>query len=65
MVKVPDVEGKNKATAVRELENQGLKVVIEEVENPDVSAGSVISQSIEGLSEVEEGSEITIVVSKG
>ena len=65
IVKVPDIEGKNLATAKRELEKQGLVVIVVEEANPDVAAGTVISQSIEGLSEVESGTEITITVSKG
>ena len=65
MVKVPNVEGKNLATAKRELEKQGLVVIVVEEENSSVSAGTVISQSLEGLSEVESGTEITITVSKG
>ena len=65
IVKVPNIEGKNLATAKRELEKQGLVVIVVEEANPDVAAGTVISQSIEGLSEVESGTEITITVSKG
>ena len=65
MVKVPDVEGDTQASASRELENAGLVVIIMETSSDDVEAGRVISQSIEGLSEVESGTEITLYVSTG
>lgn len=65
MVKVPDVEGDTQASASRELENAGLVVIIMETSSDDVEAGKVISQSIEGLSEVESGTEITLYVSTG
>lgn len=64
-VKVPDVEGKNQATATKELENLGLVVVIMETNSDTVPAGKVISQSVEELSEVDSGTEITLYISKG
>ena len=65
IVKVPYVEGKNEATATKELQGQGLIVSVIEIYSDTVSEGLVISQSIEGLSEVESGSEIMIYISRG
>lgn len=65
MVKVSDVEGKTQAAATKDLQDSGLIVVVMEENSDTVAPGTVISQSIEGLSEVESGTEITIYVSKG
>lgn len=63
---VPYVIWDEQATAIEKLEQAGLKdIQIEEVYNNNVTAGQVISQSVDAGTEVEEGSSITIVVSLG
>ncbi len=62
-VKVTNVVGATKDTAVTALEALGLKVTVKEEES-DKTAGTVIAQSIEANTEVAQGSSITITVAK-
>lgn len=62
---VPDVVGQEQSAAVRVLEGEGFEVTTEEQPSGDVESGNVIEQTPEGGSTVDEGSEVTIVVSTG
>ena len=62
---VPEVEGRTERDAIRLLEALDLVVATEERNNGAVEAGRVISQDPDGLSSVDEGSTVTIVVSLG
>ena len=62
---VPDVVGLELQEAQKQLESLGFIVEAEEVYDKVVAEGCVISQSIKGQSEAEEGSKITLKVSKG
>lgn len=64
-VVVPDVVGKQVSVAQNILEDKHLKVTINEVANPDVPAGRVISMNPEAGTEVKENRNIRLVVSKG
>lgn len=64
-VTVPSVAGKSYDEAVSLLEDVGLKVDREEQYSDSVSSGNVISSSPSSGEEVEEGSTVTLVVSKG
>lgn len=64
-VTVPSVAGKSYDEAVSILEDVGLKVDREEQYSDSVSSGNVISSSPSSGEEVEEGSTVTLVVSKG
>ncbi len=62
---VPNVVGTTMEQAVERLENLGFSVTMEEVYDRIVAEGCVVSQSLPADSEVEDGSEIVIVISKG
>lgn len=62
---VPNVVGTAMEQAVECLENLGFAVVVEEVYDGIVAKGCVVSQSLTADSEVEDGSEIVIMISKG
>ena len=64
-VTVPSVAGKSYDEAVSLLEDVGLRVDREEQYSDSVSSGNVISSSPSSGEEVEEGSTVTLVVSKG
>lgn len=65
-VPVPDVKGKSENDAKNELSAAGLTVTNVTNENSDsVPAGHVISQSIAPGKYVDEGTDITLVVSSG
>jgi eukaryotic-like serine/threonine-protein kinase len=63
LVTVPNVVGLDESTARAELEGEGF-VVNPEIEESDAEEGTVIRQD-PGAGRVEEGSEVTIVVSSG
>ena len=65
MVQVPNVVNDEEADAEKEIEDAGLIVKKEFETSDDVDAGRVISVSPDAGTEVEEGSEVTIVVSTG
>lgn len=62
-VKVTNVVGATKETAVTALEALGLKVTVVEEESTQTT-GNVIKQSIDANTEVEQGTAITITVAK-
>lgn len=64
-VQVPDVVGKQVSVAKNILEDNHLRVTINEVANSDVAEGKVISTNPEAGTEVKEQRLITVVVSKG
>jgi len=64
-VPVPDVVGQTQDVAVGNLQTAGFQVEVETEENPDVDAGTVISQRPDGATEADDGSTVTIVVSAG
>lgn len=64
-VPVPFVEGQSEDTAVDDIEAVGLVARVSKETNPDVEEGLVVSQNPAGGAEVESGSEVAIVVSKG
>ncbi len=63
-VEVPQVVGLSRRSAVLRLEDDGLEAVIEQQES-DADEGEVISQDPEEGSKVDEGSQVTLVVSSG
>lgn len=66
MVRVPDVEGRSEAEAEKMLQDAKLTVVHGKAENSDeVEEGYVISCDPKAGTEVEEGTEVTIVISLG
>jgi hypothetical protein len=65
MVTVPDVVGMTEAAAVSAIESAGLSPLVSFNFDDMVPAGEVISQNPGALTEIEEGSQVTIVVSKG
>ncbi len=62
---VPEVTGISKAEARVKLESAGFSVSETESNSDSVAAGDVISQNPPGGSQAEEGSAVTIVISKG
>lgn len=65
-VAVKNVELMEKDKAVKELEDQGLKVgAINEEYSDSVAKGKVISQSVNGSEQLEKGSAVELVISKG
>ena len=64
-VTVPDVVGRESATATQILQNRGFDVDIVNVENPDVERNTVASQDPRPNTTAEEGSTVTINVSTG
>ncbi len=66
MVEVPDCIGKDKNTAIMMLSAANLTyTVIDEEYSDTYKAGLIINQSIKAGTEVEEGREIMLIVSKG
>lgn len=65
MIKVPDVRNKLLRTAEIELENAGLTVGEPLYVYSDKPSGYVVDQSIKANTEVEEGMEIILTISKG
>ena len=64
-VRVPSVEGASRSNAETSLESRKLVAKVLEDYSSTVAEGYVISQSPSAQTEVEEGSTVTIVVSKG
>jgi eukaryotic-like serine/threonine-protein kinase len=64
LVKVPVLIGTQRSVAVQQIRGRGLTPSVEEEENA-ASAGEVIRQSPSAGSEVEPGSTVSIVVSRG
>ena len=64
-VKVAKVVGSNKDAAIAVLQTSGLTVSVTEEYSESVAAGIVIRQNVAENTEVQKGSNITIVVSKG
>ena len=64
-VTVPNVVGKKSSTAVKSIEEKGLTVTVKEENNDSVEARNVIRQSPAAKKEVDNGSTVTIYVSKG
>ena len=63
--KVPAVEGASLSNATAAINGRNLEISVEEDFSSKVPAGYVISQSPEAGTEVEEGSVVKVVVSKG
>lgn len=63
--KVPDVVGRNEADAEKMIQDAKLTVVHETDYSDDVEEGKVISSDPVAGTEVDEGTEVTIVVSLG
>jgi beta-lactam-binding protein with PASTA domain/tRNA A-37 threonylcarbamoyl transferase component Bud32 len=64
-VRVENVVGQPRAAAVETLEDQGFEVVVEERADENVQRNRVIEQDPDGETLVDEGIEVTIVVSTG
>jgi serine/threonine-protein kinase len=64
-VEVPDVTGQDAVAAQRTLERDGFTVQTQERADGDVEEGNVVSQDPEGGTEVDKGTEVTLVVSTG
>lgn len=64
-VDVPSVVGKSVVEAQKTLEQVGFTVKLDEEYDEKVTPGYVIKQEPEGINKRKEGSEITLVVSKG
>ncbi len=64
-VTVPSLVGKSKDAAVQALSNAKLYPDVSEAYSSDVTAGYVISASIASGAQVEEGTTVSIVISKG
>jgi eukaryotic-like serine/threonine-protein kinase len=64
-IAVPDVVGRQSATATQILQNRGFEVDIVNVENPDVERNTVASQDPRPNTTAAEGSTVTINVSTG
>ncbi len=62
MVKVPTVGGFSEAEATSMCQNKGLIVKIDQGTTDRVAYGEVMDQSIEGGTEVAEGTEITLTI---
>jgi serine/threonine-protein kinase len=62
---VPDVIGRESATATQILQNRGFEVDIVNVENPSVERNTVAAQDPRPNTEAPEGSTVTITVSTG
>ncbi|MEG3310642.1 Stk1 family PASTA domain-containing Ser/Thr kinase [Streptococcus sp. SS-4456] len=65
MVVIPDVSGKDQATAQQELETLGLQVSVKEEYSLTVDRGLVIKTDPQVNASAEKGSSITLYVSKG
>jgi transcriptional regulator with XRE-family HTH domain len=64
-LRVPDVRQDNLATALRTLDQAGITPVVIEVPTERVAAGLVIMQSPAPGSTVTQGSDVTLIVSRG
>ena len=64
-VQVPDVTGKDEATARALLVEAGLTCEASEENNDTVAKGNVISQSVAAGTTVEKGSSVSVKISKG
>jgi serine/threonine-protein kinase len=65
-VRVPDVKGFTQRAATREMKQAGLHVAtIELKSSDDVTAGQVIDTNPDADEEVDKGSDVTLIVSKG
>ncbi len=65
-VTVPDISGKDMATALVELKNSGLDIKVERQEHhPKVPAGYIITQSPLPGSSVKKGRDVLVIVSLG
>ena len=64
-VQVPDVTGKDEATARALLVEAGLTCNAVEENNDTVPKGNIISQSVASGTTVEKGSSVTVKISKG
>ncbi|MCR4806386.1 MAG: Stk1 family PASTA domain-containing Ser/Thr kinase [Lachnospiraceae bacterium] len=64
-VQVPDVTGKDEATARALLVEAGLTCNASEENNDTVAKGTVISQSVSSGTTVEKGSSVDVKISKG
>jgi beta-lactam-binding protein with PASTA domain/tRNA A-37 threonylcarbamoyl transferase component Bud32 len=62
---MPDVIGRNAEQATTFLEAFGLRVTLEEVEDPDAEPGTVVEQSPAQGTVLEPGDEIRLVVATG
>jgi eukaryotic-like serine/threonine-protein kinase len=65
LVQVPDVVGEPEDEAVDTLEQAGFSVQVDEEFDPEVRRGLVISQDPPADERAEEGSEVSLVVSRG
>jgi serine/threonine protein kinase len=65
LVEVPGVIGKREATARQQLERAAFEVRVRRQFNPDFARGIVFDQRPAGGTEAEEGSVVTIFVSRG
>jgi beta-lactam-binding protein with PASTA domain/serine/threonine protein kinase len=66
MTTVPEIVGERLAAAERLTEEAGLELVVErQTFSSEVPAGTVISQSIEPGGEAEQGSTLSVVLSRG
>ena len=65
LVQVPDVVGEPEDEAVDTLEQAGFRVQVDEQFDPEVRRGLVISQDPPADELAEEGSEVSLVVSRG
>ena len=64
-VTVPDVVGRQSATAAQILQNRGFEVNVENVRSEGVPADRVATQRPQPRQEADEGSTVTIIVSSG
>ena len=64
-VSVPGVIGMSSSSAASTIRNRGLKVSISKKYSSSVEEGKVISQSPDSGTQVEKGTIVTIVVSRG
>jgi eukaryotic-like serine/threonine-protein kinase len=65
LVSVPNVEGLEEELAVAKIEGVGLVANVEEDASHDVKQGRVIEQRPDAGSRLQEGDEVTIIVSTG
>ena len=63
-IAVPSVLGKSESDATKELKNAGFKVITNIAEDRSQDDGSIIKQSIDAGTEVEDGTSITITINK-
>ena len=62
---MPDVQYKDEADAVAQLEALGLSVTVSYEESNQVAQGKIISQSIEAYTKIKTGTKVSLVVSLG